>query len=393
MDCVSVCPNDALYFGFAKPPVGGGTLKHELGRASTKVLSAPRPRPYDFGLWEEIVMAVVGLGALLVFRGLYGQIPLLLAMGLAAIMGYFAIKSVRVLRTANVRLQNLQLKRGGRLTRSGVGFVAAVAVFFLFAAHSAAVQYNVWRGRTLFTSLNIGDQVWFPGNSWWEQASPEQRARVDEAIAGYERADRWGLTTTVAALQDLVWVHLARGGLDAAEAITRRLIELTPDQPEVYRGLAGVLRKAGRLEEAEVQYRQALRMDPTHSRARTDLASMLLSIGRQEDALAVYREGVQASPADTDARYTLALALLSRTAPQTRRSDIEEAIQHLQRVVIDRPSLAEAHYNLGVAVFMSGRPADALLHIRESIRLAPDDPQARQFFSVVLQQLDTSENP
>ena len=60
---------------------------------------------------------------------------------------------------------------------------------------------------------------------------------------------------------------------------------------------------------------------------------------------------------------------------------------------VDRPSLAEAHYNLGVAVFMSGRPADAVAHIRESIRLAPDDPQARQFLSVVLQQLDTSDPP
>ncbi|MCH7622586.1 MAG: 4Fe-4S binding protein [Nitrospinae bacterium] len=70
MDCVSVCPNDALYFGFAKQSVG----------AKTK--SPRRPTPYEFSLGEEIVMAAVGLGALLSFRGLYDRIPLLMAMAI-----------------------------------------------------------------------------------------------------------------------------------------------------------------------------------------------------------------------------------------------------------------------------------------------------------------------
>jgi Flp pilus assembly protein TadD len=95
------------------------------------------------------------------------------------------------------------------------------------------------------------------------------------------------------------------------------------------------------------------------------------------------------SQTDTDVRYTLALALLSRAGQQTRRSDIDEAIQHLQRVVTDRPTFAEAHYNLGVAVFMSGRPADALPHIRESIRLNPNDPQANAFLEVLQREIIT----
>lgn len=398
MDCVSVCPNDALYFGFARSPLLGGTVKHQLGREEVRPGGMAkqqlghvagsnnpkrRPTPYDFTLAEEIMMAVVGIGALLIFRGLYGQIPLLLAMGMAAMTGFLAIKTIRMVRDANVRMQNLQLKRGGRMTRSGMAFAVAMAVLFVFTAHSAAVQYNVWRGRNLFASLIIGSEVWFPGNGWWEKASPEQRTRVDDAIARYERADRWGLTATAAALQDLTWLHLARGGLDAAETTVRRLIELTPKQPEAHRGLAGVLRRAGRLDEAEAQYRESLRLDPSHSRARTDLAAMLLSLGRQDDTITLYREGVQVSPTDTDTRYTLALALLSRADQPHRRTDIDEAIQHLQRVVTDRPTFPEAHYNLGVAVFMSGRPADALPHVRESIRLNPNDTQAQEFLAFI----------
>ncbi len=412
MDCISVCPNNALYFGFVTPPIlsranqsrdrkGADSIRAANGSERTnRVAPAPRldkfvakPTPYDFKLWEEIVMAVVGVGALLIFRGLYGQIPLLLAMGMAAMTGFLAIKTVRVIRDANVRMQNLQLKRGGRLTRSGLAFAAVIVVLFIFTAHSAVIQYNVWRGRSLFTSLNIGDQVWFPGNSWWENASPVQRTQVEEAIAQYERADRWGLTGTAAVLQDLTWLHLARGKLDAAEATVRRLVELTPKLPEAHRGLAGVLRKAGRLDDAEAQYREALRLDPAHSRARTDLAAMLASAGRLDDTIALYREGVQVSPADTDTRYALALALLSRAGHPTRQSDIQDAIQHLQRVVTDRPTFPEAHYNLGVAVFMSGRPADALPHVRESIRLNPNDAQSHEFLAFIEKQVSSPAAP
>ena len=120
---------------------------------------------------------------------------------------------------------------------------------------------------------------------------------------------------------------------------------------------------------------------------------MLAYEGRQEDALALYREGIKLSPQDTDTRYALALALLSRTDQWNRRADIEEAIAHLQRVVADRPTFPEAHYNLGVAVLMSGRPADAIPHVRESIRLNPNDTQSHEFLAFIEKQVPAPEAP
>ena len=450
MDCVSVCPNDALYFGFAKPPVGA------------KPKSPRRPTPYDFALWEEIVMGVIGVGALLAFRGLYGQIPLLMAMGMAAITSYSSVSGLRLIRTANVRLQNLQLKRGGILTRTGMVCALATVVLLVFTGHSAAIQYHTWRGRSLFVALGIGDQVWFPGNEWWDRASPAQRLRLETAVISLERADRWGLASTIPLLNDLVWLQLAQGAVEAAERSVRRLVELTPDRPEVYRGLAGVLRKAGRAEEAETQYRQALRVEPAYTRARVDLAALLLTMGRPEDAISLYRAGLDASPADADVlwelsqlllrmgrvteakteltrladarpdsarafaalglaevrsgdvsdganhlrraleldpqlpdvRYNLAIALLGPQDPTGTGPGLpalEEAIRHLRQVVRDQPDFAEAHYNLGVATFMAGRADDAVPHIRESIRLAPNDPQAHEFLAVLLNTLGDQE--
>jgi len=442
MDCVSVCPNDALHFGFASPPIGA------------KPKAARKPTPFDFALWEEFLMVVAGLGALLVLRGLYGQIPLLFAMGLAAITAYVLIKFIQLVRVSNVRLQNLLLKRGRRLTRAGVAFVGCMAIWSVFLAHSSVVQAHSWMGRHLLASLDPGDEVWLAGHDWPAQASETQRSDLETAIRRLERADGWGLLSTPLVLRDLVWAYLAGGDIDRAEKTVRRMIDLMPDQPEPYRGLAGVLRKAGRSDEAVGYYREALEIQPTYALARNGLCGLLVEMERVEEAIAEYRAGMEAAPDDAELRMELAqflvnlkrfpeakalltgdrapsdfghgerasarahallgIALLETGEPKRgmaelrrairlepdaadarynlglallERQRIAEAIEHLQHAVEVDPQWAQAHYNLAVAAFMAGRPADALPHIQEAARLAPDDPDTHGFLAVVLEHL------
>jgi Flp pilus assembly protein TadD len=240
----------------------------------------------------------------------------------------------------------------------------------------------------VLASLKVGDEVWLPGSAWWDQASHDEREQVNTAIVRLQRADRWGLASNAGALQDLVWLQLARGDADAAERTVRRLIERAPDQPEAYRGLAGIHRKAGRLAEAESAYRKALQVDPHYSRAGQDLAGLLLSQGRLDEAIEQLRRLIAQQPDPTSARYQLAIALLSRVAqPNQQPGDLEHAVDHLKQVVAERPNFPEAHYNLGVAIFMTGRPNEALPHIQESLRLNPNDPQANGFLDVIHREL------
>jgi Flp pilus assembly protein TadD/ferredoxin len=414
MDCVSVCPNDALYFGYVRP--------RWLGSRSPRRANVPsRPRPYDFSLGEELLMAAVGLGALLAYRGLYGRIPLLLAMGMAAILGFTAVKCLQVVRTANVRFQNLQIRRGRRLTSAGVGFLVLAAALFLFTVHSAAVQWNSWSGHRLLTSVGLGDEVWRPDGVWWDRASPRQRADLQVAASRLSRADAWGLFSTPTVLQDLIWLSLASGDVSAAEHAVRRLVELDAHQPEPHRGLGNILRKRGDLAAAEAAYRNALQLHPGHARARQDLVSLLTSQGRIEEAALLYDQALSTSPGDADlaaesgiffvrvgrpdaaierlrraielddghadARYQLALLLLQGAPAGAGFSDgLTEAAHHLRAVVEKRPGFAEGHYNLAVATFMAGRSDEALAAVRQSIRLDPADPQAYGFLAVVLRE-------
>lgn len=417
MDCVSVCPNHALYFGFATPRVLQGFLPPSTNAPATRPAPAPKARHFDFSLSDEIVFALVGVGSLLAYRGLYGLIPLLLAMGMAAITGYVAVKCLHLARQANVRLQNLQLRRGRRITPSGLSFLVIAALLGAFTLHSAAVQWNAWSGRRDFVALRITDDVWLPGAAWLDRASADQQAQAMRAIRRLARVETLGLRTTPAALQDLTWLHLALGDTAAAESTVRRLIASAPGQPEPHRGLAGVLRKARRVDEAEAVYRQALKLDPLYSRARQDLVSLLVSQHRVEAAIEVYRQAISTSGDDADlaaefggfllrvgqtdaainelrralvsqphrtqVRYQLALALLRRP----EGPNPQEAVEELRRVVAEQPDFAEGHYHLGVATLMAGSPAEAIPHVRESIRLNPSDAQAYGFLEVVLREM------
>jgi len=431
MDCVSVCPNDALYFGFGKPSM-------------TAQPSAPRrPTPYDFSMREEIVLVVVGLVCLLAYRGLYERIPLLLAMAMAAITAYLLMKGVYLLRDANVRLQSWQLKRGRRLTRAGTVYSVGVVLWLVFSMHSALVQFHTWRGRWLLASLNPGDEIWLPGDAWREQATEDQTRKAAVALSALTRADQWGLMTSPRLLIERTRVHLALGDTNAAETTVRRLIDADPGHAEAHRGLGNILRKERRLDEAEAAYREALRLNPELSTVRLELATLLTEGDRLIDARALFdaqgkvsdhlefgrwllakqraqdarlllsksverypeagqvyallgaaclasgdaeagtfllRRALELDPNLPDAHYQLGMARL-------RQGRIAEAVTALTEAVRLAPGVALYHYNLSVAMFMSGRPADALPCIREAIRLEPSDADAHGFHAVILREL------
>ena len=59
----------------------------------------------------------------------------------------------------------------------------------------------------------------------------------------------------------------------------------------------------------------------------------------------------------------------------------------------DSAEKADYHYNLGVAVFRQGRPADALVHVERALELNPDDPNAIGFSTFVNQVLNETVEP
>ena len=81
MDCVSVCPMDALSFGIAKPAI------------KKVVPEGRKERRWDLSWPEEIVFGVITAVTFLSVYQLYGMIPLLFASGLTALIVFFLFKA------------------------------------------------------------------------------------------------------------------------------------------------------------------------------------------------------------------------------------------------------------------------------------------------------------
>lgn len=171
------------------------------------------------------------------------------------------------------------------------------------------------------------------------------------------------------------------GRLGEAEDLIRRSVLLAPDNASFHSNLAALLGQNGRHQEAVSSLETALRLQPDNPDALNNLGTALEHVGRFDDAVGVLQRAVSRRP-DRPAMYVnLANALRKRGDPeaavaicgQALRLDpnhhdalnslgaaflelcqLTEARQCFERAVAVRPSSADGHYNLAVALLAAG---------------------------------------
>lgn len=232
LDCVSVCPKNALRFGFTSKL---GFLRGKVARPG---------RNYDLSWPEEIALALVFFIAMYAFRGLYEAIPFLLTLGLSAMTAFLTLLGWRLVRRPSVFLQGWRLRASGRFTLFGWSYLVGLLALLLFVGHSTVVQYHVHEAQRAV-------------------ASAARAGETQVMIRQAERAER-----------------------RYASAIALGLVE-----PAVWRlGLGSVQAALDRLPEAEQNLRRALELDPNLARAHVSLGDVLLREGREAEATVHLRE-------------------------------------------------------------------------------------------------------
>ena len=250
MDCVSVCPKDALYFGF-------GALPHT---AKAK----PR-KQYDFSGLEEFVMLLVFAGALFAYRNLYNAVPFLLSVGLGVIAALAAVLGARLVRSQSVTFQHWTLRNAGRWTRKGVVAFVLVTAYLGLTAHSAFVQAHMRAG----IQSNDAARAAAPN-------SPTFQTALSRALAHFEVVDRWGLVPTTELHNRMGQLYARKPDLAAAETHLRHALQLDPDNTSSHAALAEVLVLANRPNEALEPYLRAVELDHGEPRAATGLVTLLM---------------------------------------------------------------------------------------------------------------------
>jgi len=323
MDCVDVCPNKALSFGWAKPAFLSATK------------NVKRAVRYDLTRTEELTLLVVFSVAVFAFRGLYDGPSLLLTLGLAGITAFVGLKTAHLLRRGTVRLQNLNLKLGGRISGQGIVFLVASVVWLAFTAHSVFVQGHRLAGRYWLEQTQASRSDVLSGefrNHWYPE---EHHAAAAASFDHFRSAERWGLVPVQEIELGLAWGHLLRHEVD----------------PAVVR-LRGVLEK-----------------NPRNTRLREQLFGLLIKRGRDDDAIDVYLEAVAHGVENHELRYNVGGLL-------RRQGRYDEAMDHLSAAERLSPGDADTQVELGLALQALGRFDEAIERFERAIALDPRSPEA-----------------
>jgi tetratricopeptide (TPR) repeat protein/ferredoxin len=321
LDCVTACPKDVLRYGFVRPvPLRRrGEVRRRL----------------DLTRGEEIVVALAFLGALLIFRGLYAAVPMLLAIGVAVGLAAVVVTSLRLLRGRRAWLGPLILSRNGRITRSGQVFAACAVLIGVFTLHSAVVRYHEYRGHRAF------------------ETAPRDPDRAAESLHHLEWAAAIGL-------------HVPT---------------------DLHRRLASLYLLQGRDAEAAGHLTAVLSAAPGDVDARLRLGMALLRSGRHEEAAASLREVADDEHGPAAARATAGAHLAHLVAAD----DPHSAVILLERSVSLRPEASELKVRLGVLLGRLGRLEEAAAHLRDAIAQDPESAPAHLNLGAVLQWMERTD--
>lgn len=290
-DCISVCPKEALYFGFGRAAV------------TARAVEAPRHAPRAHYAWpEELALAVAFLGSLYALRGLYDAVPFLLALGLSSICAFLLAQAMRLLYTPALQLRGVQLRRGGRLTRAGQAYAAAALLLVVFLGHAALLQYHAAEGERLLDEAGRLQTTAGPDDA-------KVRAATEASLPHLRWVTRYGLCGTPRVESQLATGLLFLGRDAEARAHAQRALRLRPSFGAARYTLAELVARAGDLPTAVDQLGQALRDDPSLADARRDLIAASERLGRLAQARDVLTHVVQRREFDPLAHVDLALVL------------------------------------------------------------------------------------
>ncbi len=353
LDCVSVCPNDALSLGFGAPAVKTRPRVDEEAFAQS---TAKAQRRWDLTLKEEAVAGALFLVMMLGYRGMYKAVPLLMAMGVAAVVTFMAVKTWRLAFDRNVRGPFAQLKRDGRLRPAGYLFALLAVVFVAGGVQGLVMNVAIARGEDLYSRITTSSAAVFSADY---KPSPQDKSLADRAVQMFTLAgpiSRGGIGFASTFEQDvrLAWLSSVAGDRAAAEAALMRALAAREPSPGTFQGLIQFYRlRNAPVPEAESAFEDLLARWPASDIVRGQLAGLYLVKANaapsetERNALTakatdLYQQRVREDPRDTVAASSAASLRLRLGKPLEAIEIIRNALKHVPNSPLLRERLAQA---------------------------------------------------
>ena len=365
MDCVSVCPNEALYYGAGPIPLAA------LPRAEKP------DRKYPLTLAEEVFLALAFAAGFFSFRGLYGSVPFLMALGLAGVLAYGALLTLQLAIRPHLALKSLRLKRRGTLLPGGYAFLAAMAAVYAFWAHSATVRGSSFVGeRAYFATESLRAATLDVGERRLPALTAEDRRTVQRAIRHLQRVEGWGLVPTSGNAARLAWLHLLAGSSAELQSAADRALRRSESVAEMHQILARDAWSRSDIDAAVAGFERALAERP-HPVLYLNLGLVLAQSGRLERAGQVFERGLADTPESPLLSYNAALV-------RALRGDAEGAIALFEATLVLDPENLPARENLAGVLASVGRYEESAAQYRLALRQNPSDPETHLLLGRVL---------
>ncbi len=389
MDCVSVCPNEALSFSLASPSL---VTRPRRDRAAPK-------KVYDATLGEELVLGVIFVFLTFFgFRGMLDSVPLLLSAGLGCITTFLIWKTWRMVRTPSVRLAHQQMKVKGRIT--AVGWLWASGALSLFSL-------GVWGGIVSLSKTRAGYIEWdvkTPAEKVFSRGYvPDARdaAVAARAVRLFELADSprhggIGWELEMEELKRSAWLHAVQGRLDNTETNMHRVLDQwtriiarassAGPRAEARHGLCGDVLQLATIryargdgeEQVESLIRSWIEKSPDQGagmgRLSLALARGHLSRGRMNEGKALIERALEA---DRQPRGFAATASEASNL-YLQLGERDRAVEVAREATRREPKSPAAHTALAVALTVSQKGEEALTCFATAAGLSPGNPTLRR---------------
>ncbi len=373
MDCVSVCPNEALSFSFAKP--AAFVTPKKLSSSDKAAKRAYRKPDYDLTTTEEVLVFAFGVVLMQCYRAMFNQVPMLMAVAMAAIGVFVAWTLWRMIKTPNVRLQNLQLRTKGKVTLAGWIFVPLAVAYLAMGVWSGYVRGLRAYGDYLDQQVMTPQAAVFGANYTPKQTDKELAQRAigvlersgpvrDQQLGELARGIGWEHTPNT--YVRLAWLHAVAGDRITSEKYAQKAMTMTNPGPQLISGIATIMRANGRsAAEYEAYMKSVLERRSDAHHVKLALANLYVGNQRLEDGLKLAREVVKdVRGADEDALVN-AISLLARTGNK------DEAIKAMPEILRLKPTSAPLRALRAVLATIDQKPDEAAKWYEEAIERQP----------------------
>jgi tetratricopeptide (TPR) repeat protein len=357
MDCVSVCPNDALYFGFGKPAI-----------AVKKSIS----KNYSLTWPEEFFAAVVFFLSFLAVWDAYQLVAMLMALGIACVTTFLAVRTLKLIRSHDLSFYRWNLKAGGVIKKAGWAFLALSVIWIGLNAHSGYVRYHERAGAMAFERIKIPDELALARTNPSRWLSATDIENITNGKKHFRAARSAGLFVNKEALSKLAWIEYLSG--DAKTAVDE--LQLAADHQEgqakalslYYRG--SILNRLGRYDEALQSLDAAVTERSDLTSALEERGESLWQLGRKDEAIATWNVAVK-----ENVGLPLANSFLAGASAGVGLNDAADSYQ--RQANQSTPNDPLFHWMLGLRLQNVGMMDLAEAHFNRAIELNPDFKRAR----------------